>query len=79
MGERARDLIALLKLKLINKQHPRSLSELAEQSGREKSSLSRTLKNMERYGLIHFEQDPNRQLTPKVNYSGVEFEVSFQG
>ena len=66
-------------LKLVKEKHPQSLSELAEQSGREKSSLSRTLKNMERYGLIHFEQGPNRQLAPKVNYSGVEFEVSFQG
>jgi predicted transcriptional regulator len=66
-------------LKLINEKHPKSLSELAKQSGREKSSLSRTLKSMERYGLIHFEQGPNRQLAPKVNYSGVEFEVSFQG
>jgi predicted transcriptional regulator len=64
-------------LKLVKEKHPQSLSELAEQSGREKSSLSRTLKNTERYGLIHFEQGPNRQLAPKANYSGVEFEVSF--
>jgi predicted transcriptional regulator len=66
-------------LRLINEKHPQSLTELAEQSGREKSSLSRTLKNMERYGLVHFEEGPNRQLAPRVNYSGVELEVSFQG
>lgn len=65
-------------LKLIYEKHPQSLSELAEQSGREKSSLSRTLRNMERYGLVHFVPGPNRQRAPKVNYSGVEFEVSFQ-
>ncbi len=66
-------------LKLISEKHPQSLAELAEQSGRAKSSLSRTLKNMERYGLVHFEEGPNRQRAPRVNYSGVELEMSFQG
>jgi predicted transcriptional regulator len=33
---------------------------------------------MERYGLVHFKQGPNRQLVPHVNYSGVELEMSFQ-
>ncbi len=64
-------------LKLIYEKHPQSLAELAEQSGREKSSLSRTLRKMERYGLVQFEPGPNRQLAPKVMYSGIEFEVSF--
>ncbi len=63
-------------LKLIHEQHPQSLSELAKQPGREKSSLSRTLKNMERYGLVHFEPGPNCQRAPRVNYSDVSFEVS---
>jgi predicted transcriptional regulator len=65
-------------LKLIHEEHPQSLTELAEQSGRAKSSLSRTLKNMERYGLVHFEEGPNRQRAPRLNYSGVELEMSFQ-
>jgi predicted transcriptional regulator len=65
-------------LRLIHDTHPQSLTELAEHSGREKSSLSRTLKNMERYGLVHFEPGPNRQLAPRINYSGVELELSFQ-
>ncbi|MGC9199936.1 MAG: MarR family transcriptional regulator [Acidobacteriaceae bacterium] len=65
--------------KLIDEKHPQSLSELAEQSGREKSSLSRTLRNMERYGLSRFEPGEKRQPAPKVNYSGVEFKVSLQG
>ena len=65
-------------LKLILETHPQSLNELAEKSGRATSNLSRTLKNMERYGLIHFEQGANRQLAPRVNYSGVELEMSFQ-
>ena len=41
------------------------------------SPLSRTLKNMERYGLVRFEQGPGRQLAPRVNYSGVALEMSF--
>ncbi len=65
-------------LKLIIETHPQSLGELAERSGRATSNLSRTLKNMERYGLVHFEEGPNRQLAPRVNYSGVELEMSFQ-
>jgi len=65
-------------LKLIIETHPQSLVELAERSGRAKSNLSRTLKNMERYGLVHFEEGPNRQLAPRVNYSGVELQMYFQ-
>lgn len=32
----------------------------------------------ERYGLVHFEQGPNLQIAPRVNYPGVELELSFQ-
>ena len=73
LSDQNRDL-----LKLILQTHPQSLSELAERSGRATSNLSRTLRKMEQYGLIHFEQGPNRQLVPRVNYSGVELEMSFQ-
>ena len=66
-------------LRLILETRPQSLVELAEKSGRATSNLSRTLKNMERYGLVHFERGANRQLAPRVNYSGVELEMSFRG
>ena len=65
-------------LTLIMKTQPQSLKELAQQTGRAKSNLSRTLKTMEGYGLVHFEQGPGRSLAPRVNYSGVELEMSFQ-
>lgn len=65
-------------LKLIHETHPQSLVDLAKKSGRATSNLSRTLRKMEQYGLVHFEQGPNRQLAPHVNYSGVELEMSFQ-
>ena len=47
-------------LGLIVKTQPRSLTELAQKTGRAKSNLSRTLKTMERYGLVYFEQRPGR-------------------
>ena len=64
-------------LGLIVKTQPQSLNELAEKTGRAKSNLSRTLKTMERYGLVYFEQGPGRQIAPRVNYSGVELEMTF--
>ena len=64
-------------LALIVRTQPKSLSELAEKTGRAKSNLSRTLKTMERYGLVHFEHGPGRQVAPRVNYSGVELELIF--
>jgi predicted transcriptional regulator len=66
-------------LKLILETQPGSLQELAERSGRATSNLSRTLKTMERYGLVRFEAGPNRRLAPRVNYSGVELELPFGG
>jgi predicted transcriptional regulator len=65
-------------LALIMKTQPQSLSELAETTGRAKSNLSRTLKTMERYGLVYFEQGPGRQIAPRVHYSGVKLEMTFQ-
>jgi predicted transcriptional regulator len=65
-------------LTVIAQTEPTSLRELAEKTGRAESNLSRTLKTMERHGLVHFEKGAGRQLVPRVNYSGVELEMSFQ-
>jgi len=72
LSDRNRSLLAL-----IAETKPASLSELAERSGRAKSNLSRTLRTMERYGLVHFEEGMGREVAPRVNYSGVELEMSF--
>jgi predicted transcriptional regulator len=74
LSDRNRDL-----LKLILETRPTSLHQLAQRSGRATSNLSRTLKTMERYGLVHLEQGPHRQLVPHVKYSGVELEMTFRG
>jgi predicted transcriptional regulator len=73
LSDRNRALLAV-----IVKTQPQSLAELAEKTGRARSNLSRTLKTMERYGLVHFEEGPGRQIMPRVNYSGVELEMTFQ-
>jgi len=73
LSEQNRDLLGL-----ILQTHPRSLSDLAEKSGRATSNLSRTLRKMEQYGLVRLEQGPGRQLVPRVNYSRVELELYFQ-
>jgi predicted transcriptional regulator len=65
-------------LALIATTQPESLNELAERTGRAKSNLSRTLKTMARYGLVHFESRPGRQIAPRVCYSGVKLEMVFQ-
>ena len=65
-------------LALIAETNPASLNELAEKTGRAKSNLSRTLRTMESYGLVHFEKGHGREIAPRMNYSGVELEMTFQ-
>ena len=44
-------------LRVIREQKPESLTQLAEFTGRAPSNLSRTLKTMERYGLVEMQRD----------------------
>jgi len=62
-------------LKVIVEQCPKSLKELEHLSGRKSSSLSRTLKTMERYGLIELVKE-NRQLKPVVKATQFQVEMS---
>lgn len=64
-------------LALIAKTNPTSLTVLAKTSGLARSNLSRTLKTMEQYGIVHFEKGEGREVAPRVNYSGISLEVSF--
>lgn len=50
-------------LKLIRKHRPESLAQLADLSGRAPSNLSRTLRTMERYGLVELRRQ-SRQVVP---------------
>jgi predicted transcriptional regulator len=57
---------------VIAEQQPVGYKELASLSGRKIPSLSRTLKTMERYGLVSLEKGPDRKIIPHALYSDVE-------
>ena len=61
-------------LKLIIDHQPRSLAELERISSRKKSNLSRTLKTLERYGIVSLSID-NGNLIPIVE--ATDFKVQF--
>lgn len=50
-------------LKVIRERHPASIAELAEMTGRKTSNLSRTLKTLERCGIVALQEarEKNRQ------------------
>jgi len=62
----------LLRTILIN--HPKSLKELEELTGRAKSNLSRTLKTLERYGIVALHKE-KQSLVPEVK--AINFKVEF--
>lgn len=70
LSERNREL-----LKIIAEHQPEGYRELEALSGRKKASLSRTLKTMERYGLVRLEERPDRKIVPHALYSDVELKL----
>lgn len=74
LSERNRDLLAL-----IAEQEPGSLAELAELSGRAKPNLSRTLRTMERHGLVELQRGEGRTLRPRVRYRGIRLDLPVTG
>ena len=50
---------------------PGSLSELETLTGRRKSNLSRTLKTLERYGLVRLRKGERGRVIPEVPYSEI--------
>lgn len=61
-------------LKTILEKKPASLGELEALTGRKKANLSRTLKTLERYGVVSMERVKNR-VVPKVH--ATDFKVEF--
>jgi len=62
-------------LRVIAKQAPGSLDELAQMTGKAKSNLSRTLRKMEGYGLVRLERGERGRITPKVMHDRVELDL----
>ena len=61
-------------LQVILDNNPQSLKELEELTGRAKSNLSRTLKTLERYGIVELHREKNA-LVPEVK--ATNFKVEF--
>lgn len=61
-------------LKVILEKKPKSLRELESLTGRAKSNLSRTLKTLERYGIVQLHKE-NRNLVPEVK--ATQFNIEF--
>jgi predicted transcriptional regulator len=59
-------------LRVIAESEPQSLADLATLTGRQKSNLSRTLKTMERFGLVRLERGPRGTLIPQAPYQQIE-------
>jgi predicted transcriptional regulator len=62
----------LLRIILLN--NPQSLRELEELTGRAKSNLSRTLKTLQRYGIVDLNKVKNN-IVPEVK--ATDFKVEF--
>ena len=52
-------------LRIIEEQKPNSLAKLAEVSGRQRSNLNRTLKRLEKYGIVSLKKE-NKFVRPQV-------------
>ena len=61
-------------LKIILERKPESLKELETLTGRKSSNLSRTLKMMERYGIVSLSRD-HKKVRPVVK--ATDFKVEF--
>jgi predicted transcriptional regulator len=55
---------------------PSSLHELAAATGRTPGNLSRTLRTMERYGLVRLHKGIRGAVRPEVPYRDVQLEMS---
>ncbi len=64
-------------LNLIIKQQPKSIAELEVLSGRAKSNLSRTLKSMERFGLVELLKGEGSTVCPRVPYEEIQLDLPF--
>lgn len=62
-------------LELIANERPASLTELEQLSGRAKSNLSRTLRTLERYGLVELHRTPGGKLTASVPFDRIALDM----
>ena len=64
-------------LNLIIEHQPKSIAQLEVLSGRAKSNLSRTLKSMERFGLVELLKGEGGTVRPRVPYEEIQLDLPF--
>jgi predicted transcriptional regulator len=62
-------------LRVIEEKNPKSLRELVDLTGRNKSNLSRTLHTMAGYGIIDLIKQPAREVVPTVKANRFNLEL----
>lgn len=63
-------------LSVITETRPESLNELAARTGRTAGNLSRTLRTMERDGLVRLHKGARGMVRPEVPYRDVQLEMT---
>jgi predicted transcriptional regulator len=63
-------------LGVIAETRPESLSQLATATGRTAGNLSRTLRTMERYGIVRLHKGARGVVRPEVPYRDVQLEMT---
>jgi predicted transcriptional regulator len=63
-------------LGVISETQPESLNALAHATGRSAGNLSRTLRTMERYGLVRLHKGARGVVRPEVPYHDVQLEMT---
>ena len=64
-------------LKLIEECHPESIGALAKLSGRQTSNISRTLKTMEKYGIVELKKNAQKvQPTAMASEFDIQYAVA---
>ena len=69
----------MLLLDIVRRAEPQSISELANESGRAKSNLSRTLKNLSRFAIVamvHHSEHGRTTRAPRVKYDDFELRAT---
>jgi predicted transcriptional regulator len=69
----------LALLRLIKKENPSSLHELATLARRKASNLSRTLRKLREAGIVDFEEGPGRTRVPRLKACRVMLELDLVG
>ena len=69
----------LAMLQVISRDKPESMRQLAELTGRKESNLSRTLKKLEKAGLVKLTPGPGRMRKPLLIASRVRLEIDLIG